>query len=77
MPKEKIRRIFKIYKVKPLKSKFRHTIQLGDTERKIKFSLRTRIIFRDQTTFMTNNVVFFKKLRHWCKGNPGWIINFL
>lgn len=88
LPRETIRRNLKKYNnIKPFKPKFLHTLEEGDTEKRMEYCLWTqgeyendrnfinKILFSDEATFTTNGTVNSQNSRYWTEENPHWVIN--
>jgi hypothetical protein len=83
----KIWRCLRRHKLKPYKPKFLHTLEEGDTQRRMEYCLWCQgnylndreflknIMFSDEATFTTNGVVSAQNCRYWATENPNWVIN--
>lgn len=84
--KNRIWRCLKKNGKKPFKPKFLHTLEAGDTERRMEFCLwlqgmylenpnfLKKILYTDEATFTTNGVVTSQNIRMWCDVNPHWVV---
>lgn len=71
---------------KPYKPKFLHTLEEGDSGRRLEFCLWLQgeylndtnflknILFTDEATFSTNGTVSSQNIRQWQEENPNWVI---
>lgn len=87
MKPTKVWRCLKRNNQKAYKPKFLHTLENGDEDVRMEYSLwcqgnyltdRTflsKIMFTDEATFTTNGVVSSQNARYWSDQNPNWMIN--
>lgn len=80
-------RCLKKHRKRAFKPKFLHTLEDGDTDRRLDFcfwaqgeflnnvNFLKNVIFTDEATFTTNGVVCSQNCRFWADENPHWIIS--
>lgn len=85
--RSKVWRCLKRHKLKAYKPKFVHTLEQGDSVRRLEFCLWAqgnylndanflkKIIFSDEATFTTNGIVSSQNCRWWAQDNPNFVIN--
>lgn len=85
--KSLLQKIYREIKVHPFKPKIKHTLEPGDEEHRLDFSLwvgekylqdrgfHRLIFFTDESTFCTNGHVSTQNSRHWAFDNPNYVIH--